>query len=167
MPSTSENISSSVSLFTVSLSTHLMSTVAPSCHEACFNASITDKYASWSSMYFPTIAIVTLRLEEWILSIMLVHSERSTGRSGRPRIFTATLSSPSSWSISGASYRTGTVLFSITHSLLTLQKREIFSFIDSSIGSSLLMTMTSGNIPVFINSFTECWAGFDLCSPEA
>ena len=90
MPSTSEKISSSVSLFTVSLSTHLMSTVAPNCHEACFNASITERYASWSSIYFPTIAIVTFRSAEWILSTISVHSERSIGRSGRPRIFTAT-----------------------------------------------------------------------------
>ena len=84
----------------------------------------------------------------------------------RPIIRTTMSSIPSFCSIIGASYRIGTVLFSMTHSRLTLQNSAILAFTDSSIGSSDLHTMISGKIPAPISSFTECCVGFDLCSPD-
>ena len=57
-------------------------------------------------------------------------------------------------------------MFSITQSGLTLQNSEIFSLMLSSIGSSDLITIISGDMPIVLSSFTECCVGFDLCSPE-
>ena len=50
----------------------------------------------------------------------------------------------------------------------TLQKLAILSKMVSSVmGSSVLSTMMSGKMPMPWSSFTECWVGFDLCSPLA
>ena len=56
----------------------------------------------------------------------------------------------------------------MTQSGFTLQKPAILRKILSSVmGSSQRRTMISGEIPNPCNSFTECWVGLDLCSPEA
>ena len=67
----------------------------------------------------------------------------------------------------GASYNTGMVRFSITQSGRTLQNRAIFEkMLGSVMGSSVRRTMISGLMPMLCSSFTECWVGLDLCSPE-
>ncbi len=70
-------------------------------------------------------------------------------------------------SIIGASYSTGIVRFSITQSGRTLQNMAIFSkMLWSSMGTSVRRTMIFGLMPMPCSSLTECWVGFDLCSPE-
>ena len=50
----------------------------------------------------------------------------------------------------------------------TPQKSEILLNMERSVmGSSARRTMMSGEMPRPWSSFTECWVGFDLCSPEA
>ena len=70
-------------------------------------------------------------------------------------------------SMMGASYSTGMVRFSMTQSGRTLQNRAIlWKMLGSVMGSSVRSTMMSGLMPMLCSSFTECWVGFDLCSPE-
>ena len=96
------------------------------------------------------------------------HSFSSGSRVFRPSSRQTTLSNPWRASISGASYRQGRVTFSITQSLLTLQKFAILlNTPGSSIGSSQRSTIMSGEMPSPCSSFTECCVGLLLCSPLA
>ena len=69
-------------------------------------------------------------------------------------------------SMSGASYNTGTVRFSMQHSGETLQNMAIFSRIPTGMGSSTRATMMSGVIPIPCSSLTECCVGLLLNSHE-
>jgi len=57
-------------------------------------------------------------------------------------------------------------MFSITQSIFTLQKSDIFSLMPPLSGSSALAMMTFGEMPMERSSLTKCCVGFDLCSPE-
>ena len=59
------------------------------------------------------------------------------------------------------------VRFSMTQSGRTLQNMAIFwKMLKSSMGTSVRSTIMLGLMPMPCNSFTECWVGLLLCSPE-
>ena len=116
--------------------------------------------------YFPTRAIFKVLLLDLIRSTISVHSFKSIGLVTKPNSLQTTSEKWAFSSIKGASYKHFKVLFSITHSSLTLQNIAIFLKMFCSRGSSHLKTMIFGFIPKPNNSFTECWVGFDLCSSD-
>ena len=110
--------------------------------------------------------MVTLSFVVFMAFTIAFHSARSA--TGADRLSSLKTTDEKLWdsSISGASYRQGRVMFSITQSRLTLQNIDILSKMAGSICLSHLKTMISGLIPIPCSSLTECWVGFDLCSSE-
>ena len=114
----------------------------------------------------PTRAIRTRLLRDSMRESISFHSPMLQGGSCK---FSSLHTMSEKWccsSITGAWYSTGRVIFSITQSGRTLQNMAILSRMDWSMGSSHRATMISGLMPMERSSFTECWVGLDLCSPE-
>ena len=56
--------------------------------------------------------------------------------------------------------------FSMTQFSATLQKSAIFLLTSAEMGASVRQTRMSGWMPADRSSFTECWVGLLLSSPE-
>ena len=108
--------------------------------------------------------MVTHRLSDRMRETSSFHSVSSGARVQRPSSLQTISEKSWSSSISGASYKFGRVMFSITQSGFTLQNMAILRKISGSSGSSQRSTMMSGAIPIPCSSFTECCVGLVLCS---
>ncbi|CDE18459.1 unknown [Acidiphilium sp. CAG:727] len=76
------------------------------------------------------------------------------------------LSSPLACRASGVSYKQSIVTSETTFSGGTLQNRAIFALMSSPTSPSERTTITSGCMPIPLNSATLCCVGFDLYSSE-
>ena len=109
---------------------------------------------------------MTVRSRDLMRATMSDHSARSGAGVSIASSRQTTEEKFDASSISGASYRQGSVIFSMTQSGLTLQNIEILRKMDGSSGSSQRRTMMSGRMPMPCSSLTECCVGLDLCSSE-
>ena len=168
IPSIPSKYDLTLALVISSLSIHLILILVLRLYPAWCNASTTDKYASWSSTYLPTKAILVTCFKFLILLTIFFHSVKSGSLVSIFNSLHTILLKLDDSSIKGASYKTSNVVFSITQSGLTSQNKATFlKMFSSVIFSSVLKMIILGEIPIPLNSLTECWTGFDLCSLDA
>ena len=132
---------------------------------ACFSASCTERYASWSFTYLPTSAISTVSSRSSIRSVRSSHSPRSAAGASMPELAADEL-------VEALLLQRERDEVDVRHVGVRDHRVEVDVGEERDLLADLALqrlgerqTSTSGWIPIRRSSFTECCVGFVFSSP--